>query len=85
MKRPYEKPTLTDLSLPTARAGGRLPGGGVSPQGVCHTGFNASPGGCVSGDNPGASGLCISGASDTGGSACAPGNGVRCVSGSQVF
>jgi hypothetical protein len=35
MKRPYEKPTLTDLSLPTARAGW-LPGDGkASPQGSC--------------------------------------------------
>jgi hypothetical protein len=41
MKQPYAKPTLTDLSLPTARAG-RLPGEGASPQALC-----------VSGDTPG--------------------------------
>ena len=84
MKRPYEKPTLIDLSVPSACAG-RLPGGGVSPQGICHQGFSASPGGCVSGNGPGVSGLCFSGVSDTGGSGCSTGSSVQCSAGSIVF
>ena len=37
MKRPYEKPTLIDLSLPTARAG-RLPGGVRVRRAICSNG-----------------------------------------------
>jgi len=79
MKRPYEKPTLTDLSLPTARAGW-LPGGGkASPQGICHDGFavgDPTNGGCSAGKGPTQPGSCFSGTSDSGtGNTCFTGFG----------
>jgi hypothetical protein len=77
MKRPYEKPTLIDLSLPTARAG-RLPGGGASPQGICHDGFGVgvTDGGCNNGAGPDRKGLCFSGQADAGtGNSCFSGFG----------
>ncbi len=76
MKQPYEKPTLTDLSLPTARAG-RLPGQEASPEGLCYNGILASPGSCSSGDNPGSAGLCHSGVGDGGQNLCVTGTLVR--------
>lgn len=85
MKRPYEKPTLTDLSLPTARAGWLSEDKNASPMGICHTGYTASPGGCVDGSSPGVSGLCFTGSSDSGGNLCSPGSGVHCSSGSTVL
>jgi hypothetical protein len=63
MKRPYEKPTLIDLSLPTARAGW-LPGGGASPQGFCENGnLPADPrrGNCQGGSSAGFPTGCNSG------------------------
>jgi hypothetical protein len=78
MKRPYEKPTLTDLSLPTARAGW-LSKGGASPQGVCHDGLGvgATNGGCIPGSGPDVRGLCFSGTSDARtGNNCTGGSGV---------
>jgi hypothetical protein len=72
MKRPYEKPTLTDLSLPTARAGW-LSGGGNSPQGKCATGDGASPGICGNGNHPSTSGMCFTGDGDAGGNLCQSG------------
>ena len=77
MKRPYEKPTLTDLSLPTARAGW-LPGG-ASPQGWCHTGASAGDrhGSCGTGDLPSTLGNCGPGNSpDVNANFCESGNGV---------
>ena len=63
MKRPYEKPTLTDLSVPTARAGWLSGTGKASPQGTCATGLLAGGegGSCSAGGAPGAPGGCNSG------------------------
>jgi hypothetical protein len=70
MKRPYEKPTLIDLSLPTARAG-RLPSG-ASPQGSCGTGTWAgqSYGDCQVGGSPALAGSCHTGSDDAGTNSC---------------
>jgi len=77
MKRPYEKPSLTDLSVPTARAGWLSGDGKASPQGLCYTGIFASPGACSTGDNPSLQGLCHSGIGDSGGNLCITGTSVR--------
>jgi hypothetical protein len=54
MKRPYEKPAITDLSVPMARAGWVSPGGGESTQGSCVTGITVGTGtgDCQSGFGP---------------------------------
>ena len=74
MKRPYEKPTLIDLSLPTARAG-RLPGGGASPQGTCATGLlpGQPAGNCSFGGSPNSQGTCNSGGSPSASNFCSTG------------
>jgi hypothetical protein len=62
MKRPYEKPTLIDLSLPTARAG-RV-SGGASPQAICVSGTTAGKdpwGPCELGLGVGSAASCQSG------------------------
>jgi hypothetical protein len=62
MKRPYEKPTLTDLSLPTARAGWLSKGD--SPQALCGggTGAGTPPDySCNVGSVPGQASHCSSG------------------------
>jgi hypothetical protein len=76
MKRPYEKPTLIDLSLPTARAG-RLPGGGVSPQGICKTGSDPGLGDavCQTGTFAGFPTACNSGITPANQNFCNTGNG----------
>jgi hypothetical protein len=77
MKKTYEKPTLTDLSLPTARAGW-LPGEGASPEASCVAGtFAGQPyGDCNIGASPGTPGSCHSGTSDAGKNYCVGGTGV---------
>jgi hypothetical protein len=74
MKRPYEKPTLTDLSLPTARAGW-VPKGGASPDGACVTGalVGGSTGQCFSGFGPTNPTSCGVGTSAGPGSVCGSG------------
>ena len=76
MKRPYEKPTLTDLSLPTARAG-RVSGGEVSPQGTCVNGLlpGQQGGDCNNGGSPSLPGNCHSGSSPVSTNFCSTGTG----------
>jgi hypothetical protein len=78
MKRPYEKPTLTDLSLPTARAGWLSGDGKASPQASCHGGDSAGQpyGDCSGGGSPGTTGSCHSGTTDAGKNYCVGGGGV---------
>ena len=76
MKRPYEKPTLTDLSLPTARAGWLSGTGKASPQALCFTGSSAGtpPFSCGPGTVPGVAGTpCSQGG--TPGNICGTGGG----------
>jgi hypothetical protein len=75
MKRPYEKPTLTDLSLPTARAGWLPQGGKDSPQGTCATGLlpGQPAGGCGFGSSPNDPGSCHSGTSASASNFCSTG------------
>jgi hypothetical protein len=79
MKRPYEKPTLTDLSLPTARAGWLSGDGKASPQGTCFHGDLAggAGGNCGPGGSPGASGGCNSGTSASPTNYCLTGTAVQ--------
>jgi len=75
MKRTYEKPTLIDLSLPTASAG-RV-SGGASPQGTCADGLlpGTAPGACSSGGNPNSSGSCGGGSTPVSSNFCVNGTG----------
>ena len=76
MKRPYEKPTLTDLSVPTARAGWLSGDRKASPMELCVSGATAGHSAfsneCTSGN--GANFTCTSGNNV----------GVGCVSGAAV-
>jgi hypothetical protein len=75
MKRPYEKPTLTDLSLPTARAGW-LSKGGASPDGFCNSGqsVGGTGGQCYDGHGPTNPSSCSGGTSAPPGSLCITGS-----------
>jgi hypothetical protein len=78
MKRPYEKPTLTDLSLPTARAGWLSGDNKASPMATCQSGANAGEpyGYCQAGYGPGTPGSCSPGTLDSGKNYCVSGTGV---------
>ena len=76
-KRPYRKPTITNLSMPTAKAEWVPKDPEFTPKGICYTGTFASPGLCGTGEVPQSSGLCFSGLGDTGGNYCFAGNMVQ--------
>jgi hypothetical protein len=77
MKRPYQKPTLTDLSQPDPRAGWLTGDGKASPQAICVGGDAAGPpnyGPCQTGFSPFVNSFCSLGGGP--GNVCGGGSGV---------
>jgi hypothetical protein len=74
MRKPYEKPTITDLALPMAQAGWLSPGG-QSTQGSCVNGVTVGTG----------TGDCQSGYGPQNATSCGTGNSagplVNCIAG----
>ena len=76
-KRPYRKPTITNLSMPTLKADW-VPKGDFTPKGACFTGVAVGGGGggyCATGGHPFEDGSCFSGGGDSGGNTCFSGFG----------